>query len=122
MIRCIVWIATLYLMSSCSTSTGITNADATLRCRNVAQEIYRSLDQESLATLRAVEERADVIQFHLSWGMGIRNEYGLWGEDSSIRKSCAAMVGKNEIHPDTASTIIMEEVWALAHEHSLEEN
>lgn len=55
--------------------------------------------------------REDLIDFHFGWGMGIRNEFGLWHDDSPLLRSCAAAAGREWIHPDSASTLIMEGVW-----------
>ena len=121
MIRNVVWFGAFCLLSSCSISTGGARNDATLICRNTVKEIFESLDKDSLETLQSVEEEADLVLFHHGWGTGIRNEYGLWTADSPLRKSCAAMVGEADIHPDGASSIIMQAVWELAQELTVED-
>jgi len=83
-------------------------------CEGAAKEIYTKLDEDSIKTLSETE-KSDLIMFHLSWGMGIRNSYGLWDEGSQIRRSCAEMVGEEDIHPDSASSVIMELVWESVH-------
>jgi hypothetical protein len=55
--------------------------------------------------------RCDFVTFHMGWGMGIRNELGLWGRNDSLLRSCAAHVGVEKIHPDNASGIIINGVW-----------
>lgn len=47
----------------------------------------------------------DLIQFHHGWGMGIRNDFGLWQGNDALLKSC----GKQ--HPDDASMVIIRSVW-----------
>jgi len=72
-----------------------------------AAELVAGLDAESMATLLATE-RADLIQFHHGWGTGIRNEFGLWGGNDALMKSC----GKP--HPDDCSMVIIEATWDRA--------
>lgn len=84
-------------------------------CRQTIDEIYNQLDDDSRATLLEVESKEDVIFFHHRWGMGIRNAYGLWPAESPVRRSCARMVGESDLHPESASTVIMEGVWEKVH-------
>lgn len=87
-------------------------------CQGAIEEIARKLDENSLKTLKGTKKE-DLVQFHFSWGMGIRNSYGLWSEQSPIRLSCAERVGEKDIHPDNASGIIMEEVWKLVNSKNM---
>ena len=52
-----------------------------------------------------------MIQFHLGWGMRLRNEFHLWDEDSELLKTCAARKRAKWIHPDDASMMIIGAVW-----------
>ena len=81
-------------------------------CNGAAEEIVKDLDAKSIETLKSTK-REDLIKFHFSWGMGIRNSFGLWADNSLIRKSCANESGEEDIHPDGASTIIMEKIWDI---------
>lgn len=81
-------------------------------CDGAAEEIASELDKDSVEKLKTVK-REDLIQFHFSWGMGIRNSFGLWAENSPIRKSCAKENGDEDMHPDGSSTIIMQKVWDI---------
>ncbi|GGY74980.1 hypothetical protein GCM10011613_20570 [Cellvibrio zantedeschiae] len=81
-------------------------------CQEAIELIASTLDEESLKTLKETKKE-DLAMFHFSWGMGIRNGYGLWSKKSPIRLSCAKRIGKKDIHPDNASGIIMEEVWRI---------
>ncbi|RUO39858.1 hypothetical protein CWE15_08895 [Aliidiomarina taiwanensis] len=108
------------VLSSCSSvpessAESQTDTKASRTCKETALDIYKNLDQESINTLQETEKE-DLIQFHFGWGMGIRNSYGLWSEDSPVRKSCAAMSGEQDMHPDSASSVIMELVWELVHD------
>lgn len=53
----------------------------------------------------------DLIKYHHSWGMWIRNEFGMWKGNHTLVRSCASMRQNEELHPDSASGIIIEEVW-----------
>lgn len=84
-------------------------------CEGAIKDIFDSLDTESIETLKQTEKK-DLIMFHFSWGMGIRNHFDAWSDGSPIRTSCAKMVGEKDIHPDGVSGIIMDGVWELVHE------
>ena len=73
---------------------------------SAVEYIVKGLDSESVEVLRRTE-RKDLIKFHLSWGMGIRNSLCMWGNDNLVRSAC----GGKSCHPDSASTKIMEAVW-----------
>ncbi|WP_151172736.1 DUF6794 domain-containing protein [Pseudoalteromonas ruthenica] len=87
-------------------------------CQGAIEAIASELDEDSLKTLKETK-REDLVMFHFSWGMGIRNGYGLWAEQSPIRLSCAEQVGEEDIHPDNASGIIMEGVWKLVNDNNM---
>jgi hypothetical protein len=50
-------------------------------------------------------KKDDLIMYHHGWGMGIRNEFGLWQGNQALLKSCGCS------HPDDCSMRIMERVW-----------
>lgn len=60
--------------------------------------------------LREIAEcnKEDLVRFHDSIGLYIRNAFELWsGGNSSLLKSC----GSVKMHPDDASMIILEALW-----------
>jgi hypothetical protein len=60
-------------------------------------------DKERVRTTK----KEDLIQFHIGWGTGIRNDYGLWrGNDKLMLSACG-----HPCHPDDASMKIIEAVW-----------
>jgi hypothetical protein len=70
-------------------------------------DITGGMSEENKRLLRATKKE-DLIQFHHGWGTGIRNGFGLWrGNDKLIKSAC----GK-PCHPDDASMVIIEAVWA----------
>lgn len=75
--------------------------------------IVEGSSQEDLA-LVAATKREDLIQFHMGWGMGIRNGLGLWrGNESLLLSAC----GGEPCHPDDASMKIIEAVWEHLQKH-----
>lgn len=52
--------------------------------------------------------RADLIKFHMSVGMGIRNRFGLWEEANPLTDVSDPM---GDAHPDQVSQRIIEQVW-----------
>lgn len=107
---CIIAACTATQPSSQAAPTG-SNEDA---CRAAIEETANLLDEESVKTLLTTKKE-DLIQYHIGWGTGIRNDLGFWREDSLVRKSCAALVGEEDIHPESASGVVMEGVWDLIH-------
>ena len=70
-------------------------------------DIVGGMSEEDKQLVRQTSKK-DLISFHLGWGMGIRNNYGLWrGNRDLLTSAC----GK-PCHPDDASMIIIEAVWA----------
>jgi hypothetical protein len=69
-------------------------------------ELVSELETDQKARISSMA-REDLIQFHLGWGMGIRNRFGLWAGNKTLLRSC----GGKEIHPDDCSMIIIERVW-----------
>ncbi|MEL0604640.1 MULTISPECIES: DUF6794 domain-containing protein [Pseudoalteromonas] len=90
----------------------INNSEIPQTCEGAIKKVAESLDDDSIKTLKETKKE-DLIMFHMSWGMGIRNSYGLWSENSPIRKSCAKSIGEQDMHPDNASGIIMDGVWEI---------
>jgi hypothetical protein len=50
-------------------------------------------------------KKDDLIKYHHGWGMGIRNEFGLWRGNKALMKDTKAN------HPDDASMVIIKAVW-----------
>ena len=84
----------------------------------IADDIFDSLKEIELQKLRETEPD-DVVMFHLSWGMWIRNHYKLWSEDHPLttnwhkhpdQRKIENGVDMSEDHPDAISMKIMERV------------
>lgn len=53
-------------------------------------------------------KKEDLINYHFSLGMYIRNQFGLWAGNYDLLKSC----GSEDMHPDDASMVIIKALWA----------
>jgi hypothetical protein len=74
---------------------------------DAVKHITERLSEDDKRLLRETT-KAGLIKFHHGWGTGIRNGFGLWrGNDKLIQSACG-----NPCHPDNASMVIMEAVWA----------
>ena len=51
------------------------------------------------------KKKTDLIEYHLNWGMGIRNEFGLRKGNTDLMADCHTQ------EPDEASMVIIEAVW-----------
>ncbi|MFC1880980.1 DUF6794 domain-containing protein [Thermodesulfobacteriota bacterium] len=61
----------------------------------------------------------DLIELTYTLGTHIRNEFGLWSGNHKLMKSCEAIAGRNELHEDEASSIIMVELWKKLRKNNL---
>ena len=73
----------------------------------VVRDIIAQLSADDRARIKSTRKE-HLIKFHHGWGTGIRNRYGLWGDNTKLLH---AACGK-PCHPDEASMIIIEAVWA----------
>ncbi len=69
----------------------------------VAQILSKMSDTDK-ATVKN-KKKEDLIKYHRGWGMGIRNDLGLWQGNEALMKDAKAQ------HPDDASMVIIEAVW-----------
>ncbi|HNY31157.1 MAG TPA: hypothetical protein PKO15_09750 [Fibrobacteria bacterium] len=78
-------------------------------------QLVRNLKKEDADYLKSYP-RCDLISFHMGWGMGIRNQLGLWRGNDSLLDACARRAGREAIHPDDASFLLIRGVWNKLHE------
>ncbi|WP_298894943.1 DUF6794 domain-containing protein [uncultured Psychroserpens sp.] len=106
----------LFLISvtfSYSSSTKITRSNYVQQPRTYLEaidHIYNLLSDADRDYVKNVPFY-DLIIFHRGWGMGIRNDLGLWGKNKELLDSCADANGTKTIHPENASQLIIEGVW-----------
>ncbi|MBF0217161.1 MAG: ankyrin repeat domain-containing protein [Candidatus Omnitrophica bacterium] len=77
--------------------------------KDAASRVIRKLDASSVKALKTCE-KGELARYHLSWGMGIRNAYGLRAGNRRLLVDCGTR------DPDSASGIIMEAVWDRIHD------
>tara|TARA_R110002033_G_scaffold81286_1_gene132089 strand:- start:99 stop:392 length:294 start_codon:yes stop_codon:yes gene_type:complete len=76
-------------------------------CDSAVAKLAAQLPQSDKEELAAMK-RGDLILLHHGFGTGIRNEFGLWGGNFALIKSCS---GRRNAHPDDVSMIIIERLW-----------
>lgn len=85
----------------------------------IVEDIFVSLQPGDMAVLRAIKTPDQLIAFHHSAGMHIRNLYGLWNKDRfgkldlDLDLASADPIKTNLIveHPDDTSQRVIEAVW-----------
>ena len=65
---------------------------------------------EFKAKVRATP-KDQLIIFHLDWGTGIRNTYGLWRGNTDLLNSCAALAPGTEPEAEPVSMVLIKLVW-----------
>jgi hypothetical protein len=61
--------------------------------------------------LLATMTEDDLTDFHFSLGHHIRNEFGLWSGNDALLKSCRIIAGRDDLHVDDASCVIIKSLW-----------
>ena len=81
--------------------------------KTVEEAVDRLIDELSLKDKTSISNLADdeLINLHINLGEYIRNEFGLWSGNADLMSSCCAIAKADKIHGDTASTIIIKELW-----------
>ena len=69
-------------------------------------DILSDMPEKDKNTIRNTKKE-DLIMYHLGWGMGIRNYYGLWRGNIDLIIDAWG----EPCHPDDASMKIIEAVW-----------
>ena len=74
--------------------------------------LEKDLDEKTLQEIDSLESKDDMILYHHSIGMYIRNNYGLWSADSEL---CRYLLELGFRHPDDMSSAILESFWCKRH-------
>lgn len=69
-------------------------------------QILSSMSESDKELVKNTHEEG-LDSFHVGWGMGIRNGFGLWGSNKELLKAC----GSEDMDPDEASMVIIKAVW-----------
>lgn len=81
--------------------------------KTVAQAVKRlktELPLEDKGNIKDMQEY-DLSGLHISLGVYIRNEFGLWSGNNELMESCCSVSGVDELHEDSASAVIISELW-----------
>lgn len=87
---------------------------------SMAQEVISEFTEEDKDYLRNMQQ-SELIRLHLSLGMSIRNEFGLWYDhpttqpyrDDRAISSPEGGVDDHPYHPDMVSMAVIERIWTL---------
>ena len=81
--------------------------------KTVEEAVDMLINQLSLKDRTTISNLAEdeLINLHINLGQYIRNEFGLWSGNEDLMSSCCTIAKMDKIHEDTASTIIIEELW-----------
>lgn len=71
------------------------------------ERLVTEMDEKSKEAVRQTP-REKLFRFHIGWGMGIRNAFGMWKGNTLLLESCG---GGKLVHPDDCSPIIIRAVW-----------
>jgi len=79
----------------------------------VEQAVNILLSELSLKEKAAIAnmQKNNLTDLHFSLGRFIRNKFSLVVDNKELMKSCRLLLGKQELHPDDASSIIIESLW-----------
>ena len=72
------------------------------------EKILVDLSRRDRTRIANMDEK-DLIVFHQSYGIFIKNEFRLWGNEP-LMKSCCEIAGLKSVNPDQASYIILKEL------------
>ena len=75
------------------------------------EQLEKLLPNEELAKIDAMKKPDEMIEYHFSLGMSIRNAWGLWGGGPLAQQM--KKLGIN--HPDSMSSAILEAFWCRRH-------
>ena len=81
--------------------------------KTVEEAVERLVGELSLKDRTILGNLAEdeLINLHINLGEYIRKEFGLWSGNKDLMASCCGIAMTDKIHEDTASTIIIKELW-----------
>ena len=81
--------------------------------QTVDQAVDRLLSELSFKEKTKIANipKKDLACLHFSLGMHIRNKFELWSENKELIESCQLVSGDNYLHPDDASSVIIDNLW-----------
>jgi hypothetical protein len=67
-------------------------------------------------------DEVDLTDLHLSLGHDIRDDFGLWVGNEALMESCRIMAGRQDLHVDDASMVIIKALWEKVKKSNIFEN
>ena len=74
-------------------------------------QLEKLFPRDELAKIDAMKTESEMIEYHFGLGMGMRNEWGLWGGGPLAKH----MNKLGFYHPDDMSGVILETFWCKRH-------
>ena len=81
--------------------------------KTVEQAVDILLSELSLKEKAAIAnmQKNNLADLHFSLGRFIRNEFNPLADNEELMDSCRLLLGKQDLHPDDASSVIIESLW-----------
>ena len=83
-------------------------------CDEAAKRAIEKLGPAGEQRLRSLA-KDELIVLHDSFGLNIRNGFGLWGGNDALLASCAAESAGATRDPDSVSMVIITRAWEMLH-------
>ena len=83
------------------------------------ERLIADLPLRDRARIARMDEK-ELIELHLSsLGLYIRSKFGLWAENKGLLEECRFYTGKDNLHHESASYVIIKELWEKLRETHL---
>ena len=92
--------------------------------KTVEEAVQKLLEELPIREKYAIE-KSDMTSLHFGLGMGIRNDFGLWGKNQELLESCKQKAIKAGLNPEThfdadeASAVIIKTLKQHFKDHPL---
>lgn len=80
-----------------------------LTVEQAANKVMKQMNKEDLNRFKNMKKE-DLINLHMGFGQGIRNDFGLWNGNALLQRNSGTH------HPDDASMAIIEAAWSKLNE------
>ena len=75
---------------------------------SAVEKLLESMSRRDQTRVANMDE-AKLVEFHINYGIYIKNELRLWGNEP-LMEACKQMAGVDRLSPDQASYIILKEL------------
>jgi Domain of unknown function (DUF6794) len=82
--------------------------------RNVDEAVERLISELPLKDRAKIAkmDKSETTVLHMTLGPHIREKYGLWTGNQALMESCRVLSGQDKCHINTASSMIIDAMWA----------